>query len=107
MLLLTVEKLLTHYCLTRQQWILQLSYCSVDEPKEIIKAAPFLRLHEASQLALRETIFFPFNMECAARHAYDTVVGDDGPTKLNKYDGPCKILATLWNSRGEVVNENT
>jgi hypothetical protein len=106
-LTLTIEKLITHWCVTRNQWVLQLSCPTVDNNIEVRKAAPCLKGSDAEELILRDTIFLPFNMERTARYAYDGIVGDDGPTDTNKYYGPCKILANLWNPKGECVNENT
>lgn len=106
-LVLTVEKLLTHWCITRNQWVLQLCFHTDDHFSEIEKAAPFLNKEQAALLAMEEVLFLPFNIERAAEYAYNMVIGDDGPTELNKYDGPCRIYAVLWNPQGECVNENT
>ena len=37
---------------------------------------------------------------------YDLIVGDDGPTKLNPYNGPIKVYALSCGPNG-LLNENT
>lgn len=39
--------------------------------------------------------------------AYQNTVGDDGPTKTNPYNGPCRIYALTISPDGELLNENT
>jgi len=39
--------------------------------------------------------------------AYYRTVGDDGPTKLNDYNGPCRIYALTCDPFGQLLNENT
>jgi hypothetical protein len=38
---------------------------------------------------------------------YQQVVGDDGPTYLNSYDGPVRVYALTCNPEGQTENENT
>lgn len=37
---------------------------------------------------------------------YDKIVGDDGPTRLNKYDGPIRVYALTCGPTG-LLTENT
>lgn len=39
--------------------------------------------------------------------AYWSIVGDDGPTKTNPYDGPIRVYALTINNLGQAENENT
>ncbi len=40
-------------------------------------------------------------------HAYLQVVGDDGPTSLNSYDGPERVYACTCDDQGKPLTENT
>ena len=39
--------------------------------------------------------------------AYWSIVGDDGPTKTNPYDGPMRVYALTISNLGNTENENT
>jgi hypothetical protein len=38
---------------------------------------------------------------------YNNIVGDDGPTKTNSYNGPYKAYALTFDPSGRAMNENT
>ena len=38
---------------------------------------------------------------------YYNIVGDDGPTELNPYNGPYKAYALTFDPSGQAMNENT
>lgn len=42
-----------------------------------------------------------------ADNCYQKIVGDDGPTTLNDYNGPCRVYACLIDNNGLAINENT
>ena len=50
-------------------------------------------------------LFFNTEAECCA--AFEDIVGDDGPTKKNPYDGPMRVYALTCDPHGELMNENT
>jgi hypothetical protein len=39
--------------------------------------------------------------------AFWSVVGDDGPTKTNPYNGPVRVFACTYDPDGITMNENT
>ena len=39
-------------------------------------------------------------------HAFKKVVGKDGPTDINPYDGPVKVFAMTVSNDGEIQTEN-
>ena len=51
--------------------------------------------------------FFLLDTEEECWKAYNQVVGDDGPTKLNPYDGPVKVYALTFGPDGQPITENT
>ena len=48
-----------------------------------------------------------FRTEALCRAAYDSTVGEDGPTKTNSYDGPVHIYCLTCDDKGILHNENT
>lgn len=75
--------------------------------KEIRKAAPYLSEVNAWTLLLKEKLFILFDTEKEMNRAYEKTVGDDGPTKLNKYRGKVRIYAITCDNTGQLLNENT
>lgn len=72
---------------------------------EVIKAAPYLESH--NQVILESSGFILFDNVEEMLEAYNQTVGDDGPTKSNPYDGPCRVYAITCNPDGITMNENT
>ena len=75
---------------------------SGDNWDEVIKAAPYLNKDEHTQLLLNGYGYLVFNSEEEMQEAYNQTVGDEGPTKFNKYNGSVRVYALT--STG---NENT
>ena len=73
---------------------------------EIRKAAPFLDEYDL-QIYLDGAGFFLFDSQEECEEHYDMVVGDDGPTRLNDYNGQCRVYALTISSDGQPMNENT
>ena len=48
-----------------------------------------------------------FESKAEVDEAYNHIVGDDGPTPANPYDGPARIYALTIGPNGEALNENT
>jgi len=56
---------------------------------------------------LGDPAFCVFESELEARVAYESVVGDEGPTKTNDYNGPVSVYAALVSPTEGCVTENT
>jgi len=75
---------------------------------EVTKAAPWLSLEDLDELVFNERAgFFLFDSLRNMQEAFDETVGDDGPTRLNSYDGPVTVYALTCSPTGELTNENT
>lgn len=83
-------------------------FLSSDESdsEELAKAVPLLSEDELLLLVMHKEIFLPFDNKAEAREFFDSVVGDDGPTKTNKYDGPARVYALMGGPSGWLT-ENT
>lgn len=76
--------------------------------EELKRACPLLPTGDAWKLLeLDRGIYLFYDSVEKMESAYDYVVGDDGPTKVNSYDGPVRILAVTCNSDGNLQNENS
>jgi len=78
-----------------------------DEPfPELLQACPFLTMDDI-QILMDGFAYLIFDTQEAMENAYNHVVGDDGPTKFNKYDGPARVYALTCDSNGRFLTENT
>ena len=75
--------------------------------KEVVKAAPYLDLEQDAVFISEEGGFIVFDKQDDMEKAFWATVGDDGPTKTNKYNGPVKVYAATCSAHGELLNENT
>lgn len=73
---------------------------------EICKAAPYLNIGHYGQILADGQAILEFDSEEEMNRHYDMTVGDDGPTKLNPYDGLARVYA-LTCINGELRRENT
>jgi hypothetical protein len=73
---------------------------------EILKAVPYLTFEHLQVLSEGEAVIVCDSVKEQQRLYWQTV-GDDGPTKINKYNGPARVYALTINAKGEVLNENT
>lgn len=82
----------------------------VDDVVEMLpcikNAAPLLSNIDAINLFVDGKIFVEFDTEDEAQEFFKTVVGDDGPTKTNSYDGPVRVFA-VWGGPDGWLSENT
>jgi len=87
-------------------------------PKEVQKACPFLNFEDNNDVNYTEDqtdyqaysdghMFILCDSEEECYRLYEQVVGDDGPTKTNPYNGPCRVYALTINPNGEMETENT
>jgi hypothetical protein len=82
--------------------------CNNDDvgPEEMHKAVPLMSKEQAHHLWMEGNLFLEFETEDSAREFFDSVVGDDGPTKTNSYNGPARVFA-LWGEPRGWLSENT
>lgn len=104
------HKLFQLACKLQGKWGLLLGFHWEEEEgwlDEMVKACPFLDLQTDYQAVGdgQGVLFFDTREEM--EHYFDLVVGDDGPTKLNPYDGPAKVYALTCSPIGQLWNENT
>lgn len=121
MIKMTIIKSLCKLCKVSKKYGLYLSFDEEEfTPEEAKKACPFLNFNDniPSSLVCPDDyldyqayadghmfILCDSKKECC--HLYNQVVGDDGPTDSNKYDGPCRVYCLTINSNGEMESENT
>ena len=87
-----------------KQYVLYLSH-SAGNALDLSKAAPKLSSDDLTDLA-DCCIWLTFPTYGEARSFFESIVGDDGPTKTNPYDGPCRVYALLAGPDG-LITENT
>jgi hypothetical protein len=119
---MTIIKALCELCKVSKKYGIYLGFEEEPfAPEEVKKACPFLNFdYDDIPSSLVNTddyldyqaysdghMFILCNSEEECYSLYDQVVGDDGPTKSNKYDGPCRVYCLTINSNGEMENENT
>lgn len=74
---------------------------------ELVKAVPFLNLLDHAQSIVDEKVCILCEDEEECEDLFWQVVGEDGPTKSNPYNGPIKVYALTYNPDGVIMNENT
>lgn len=106
--------LLEKYTKSSGKYIVMLScsnfeddFIGTDAFSQLKKAVPMITDYgELVKLFTGDTLFVEFDNSDAARDFFDTVVGDDGPTRLNSYNGPARVFACLSGPNG-LITENT
>jgi len=78
---------------------------------EISRAAPYLDPTNPdsndTQILFDSNAILVFDNEQQMETAFNSTVGQDGPTRLNSYNGTAKVYALTCNAAGELLNENT
>ncbi len=113
--ILTAHDIFRELCKQRQQWGLYFSISFIPgEPgceditwDEVHKAAPYLSVRDTDIQVLADGCGYVFGTEAEVQQLYDLTVGDDGPTKLNPYNGPARVYALTCGPNGDFMNENT
>lgn len=77
-----------------------LDFCDTIKDQEVIDSPDWQCLADGYMFILCDT-----EKECQL--LFESVVGDEGPTKTNQYDGPCRVFAMTINNNGEIENTNT
>lgn len=80
---------------------------------EVEKAAPYL--FDDERFLKQEFVdvyydgfcYMTFDSEEEMQRLYNMTVGDDGPTKLNPYNGKARVYALTAAPDGRLLNENT
>lgn len=113
---LSLMKTIEYFCKQQKVWGVYISYALqpdgedsdswIKNEEELYKAAPYLNRDKDYQLIFDEGGFILCDSEEEAFNVFDQTVGDDGPTKLNKYNGPMRVYAIVAGPRG-FETENT
>lgn len=107
------EQLMQAHCKVTGRWGI-LIHCPWPEGMHagdllegIRQAAPMLNTEERMLLAggVPLVLLYPSKEDCKA--AYKRIVGDDGPTPENPYNGPVRVSAVTCDNVGNLVNENS
>jgi hypothetical protein len=99
-------------CRATGKWGLYISFdrywenedCIVDD---LVKAAPYLAFPADGQVIMEGQGIILCDTEEERDRLFDQTVGDEGPTKLNPYNGPARVYALTCNPDGQLGNENT
>jgi len=103
---LTSTELFKAHCKSQSLW--GLFVCPAGEDiSEVLQSCPLLEWPKDAQSLFDGQHFFFYDTERDMRDAYDFVVGDDGPTELNPYDGPARTYAMTCDPDGQLLTENT
>ena len=100
-------------CKATNQWGLYLSTFEPDGMetdtflKELPLAAPGLLDENYHELFLEGRIVLMFANQEECNAVYGNVIGDDGPTDTNEYDGDVRVYALTCDNEGSLRNENT
>lgn len=103
---LNTIKLMKRYAKAFSKFCMYISWNDEDPFEELIKAAPYLEEHGIKFYSDDHMVLI-FNTKKEMVNYFDQTVGDDGPTKLNSYDGPVRVYALTCSDQGELWNENT
>jgi len=87
-------------------WALHLSTSDNLDLNAPQSPVPFLRSDERLQLQLNGWLLLLLPTEESAKRLFDQVVGDDGPSQANSYEGPHRVYAYLAGPNGGIT-ENT
>lgn len=71
------------------------------------KAAPWFDTDKDIQAWADGFGIFLFNSKKEMERTYNSTVGDDGPTKLNKYKGPVRVYCLTCDNKGNLLKNNT
>lgn len=77
-----------------------------EEMEEIFQAAPYIENIDINIIADGYG-FLLFDTEQEMEEYYTKTVGDKGPTKLNKYNGKCRVFALTCGNNGKIRNANS
>lgn len=103
----SVNQMFRQVCKADNKFGLLIYYYVEDlENGELFKACPFLTREFISEASPQTHLTFYFNTEKELYSYFDQVVGDEGPTKLNPYNGPCLVYALTCDNEGNLLDVN-
>jgi hypothetical protein len=100
------------FCKLTNKWCVYISCPDIEEEwtksewNEVLKAAPCLSKDEDFQILIDNEGWIVCDTKEEAYSIFEQIVGDDGPTRVNSYDGNMGVYACIYNSQG-VYMENT
>lgn len=117
----SASDLFQHYCRLANKWglYLRVSECPEDGYADHIRGATMLEPVPApavgpgdagdvfSRLLYEGAACLFFDTRAEMEAVYGRIVGDEGPTESNPYDGPCRVYALTCRNDGQLLNENT
>ena len=106
MRVLTVHELVAAYCALSKQHGVWLSH-EWERFDLVPQAAPMLNFEEHGQALLDGHCLLVCDSAEERDRLYGQIVGDDGPTESNPYDGPVRVYALTFDDTGQMLNENT
>jgi len=113
MKVLSTDSILQALCRATGKFGLHIVINTDDAFEEVYKAAPYLGTLSLPadpacvQIYTDGFGWLLFDTKEEMERHFDLTVGDDGPTKLNPYDGPAKVYALTCDNLGVFLNENT
>lgn len=87
--------------------IMLVSFQNGDPIQDVLKAAPYLDFDRDLQMIFDGGGLIVCDSVEEMEDLFNQTVGDDGPTKSNPYDGPCRVYALTINADGQLLTENT
>ena len=103
--ILTEHDILRVICKAKCKWGMFVYFSTNDSFDEVVKAAPYL--NKNAQILSDGRAYVITDTKEELDNFYYQTVGDDGPTKLNSYNGSAKVYALTCNPEGNFLNENT
>jgi hypothetical protein len=97
-------------CKSTKKWGVGIFCAQADDTdmQEVLKAAPYLTTQDNGLQIVADGFGYVLcDTEKEMEDIYGQTVGDDGPTGLNKYDGPARVYAITCDPEGQTRNENT
>ena len=115
MIKMTMHGALCQLCKATNKYGLYLSFDSSEDfsPEDHQKACPFLDFSDVAsdnedwQALMDEHMFVVCDTYEECYSLFESVVGDEGATKTNSYNGDCRVFAMTINNNGEIENTNT
>ena len=94
-------------CKATGKWGIWVSWLDADDIEEVVKACPWLSEREHAGVLLDGCAIVLCETEAEVMALYDQVIGEDGPTRRNPYNGPVRVYALTCDPTGEGQDENT
>lgn len=89
---------------------MRVSFSGEPDLENLQDAAPWtkhLPPEDLLTLLLDQHAIITFESQEVMQIAYDSTVGDEGPTATNPYEGPLRVYALTCDPLGKLLTENT